>query len=78
MRVLALCLLGLGLFGCAAETFEFVCESDTQCDEGGEGLCVRQWCSYPDGGCESGYRYAADAAASVAEQCVPASDLMAE
>ncbi|MCR9162797.1 MAG: hypothetical protein ACE37F_02480 [Nannocystaceae bacterium] len=71
-------LLGVLLGGCAEETFEFVCQTNLQCDEGGEGLCVEQWCSYPDTGCASGYRFSADADASVAEQCVPESAVPAE
>ena len=78
MRRFALCLLGLVLASCGEETFEFVCETDKQCDEDGEGLCARQWCSYADDGCESGYRYSADADPSVAEQCVSAADLAPE
>lgn len=78
MRWFVLCLLGFSAVSCGEKTFEFVCESDQQCDEDGEGLCARQWCSYPDDGCESGYRYSADADASVAEKCVPQSDLAPE
>ncbi len=66
------------LASCAEDTFEFVCETDKQCDDGGDGLCAVQWCAYPDGGCDSGYRYAADADASVAEECVPQADLAPE
>jgi len=75
---LALLLIAVGLGGCADEAFEFVCESDVQCDDGGGGLCVRKWCSYPDADCESGYRFAADADAELAESCVPPEDLPAE
>ncbi|MEM6292447.1 MAG: hypothetical protein AAGA54_14325 [Myxococcota bacterium] len=63
------------LLGCADEPLEFVCESDKQCEQSDEGLCVRQWCSYPDEGCDSGYRYTADADPDVAETCVPQADL---
>ncbi len=75
VRRFALFLLAVSVTSCAEDTFEFVCETDKQCDEDGEGLCVRQWCSYPDDGCESGYRYSAEADTTVAEACVPATDL---
>lgn len=77
VRVIVL-LLGLCLGACADETFEFVCETDQQCDAEGEGLCVQQWCSYADSGCDSGYRYSADSDPSVAEQCVPESAVAPE
>ena len=78
MRWFVLCVLGLTVASCAEDTLEFVCESDKQCDEDGEGLCAREWCSYPDDACESGYRYSADAEAAVAEKCVSQSDLAPE
>ena len=77
MRLTVL-LLGVLLGGCAEETFEFVCQTDMQCDEDGEGLCVQEWCSYPDTGCASGYRFSADADPSVAEECVPESAVAPE
>ncbi len=75
---LTVLLIGVLLVGCAEETFEFVCQSSVQCDEDGEGVCVEKWCSYPDSGCASGYRFSADADASVAEECVPESALAGE
>ncbi len=75
VRRLALYLLAISVASCAEDTIEFVCQTDMQCDEDGEGLCVSQWCSYPDDGCESGYRYSADADSMLAEECVRPSDL---
>ncbi len=75
VRRFALVVLALSVVSCAEDTFEFICQSNKQCDEDGEGRCALQWCSYPDDGCDSGYRYSADADASVAEQCVLPSDL---
>jgi hypothetical protein len=78
VRWFVLCLLGLCAVSCGEEPLEFVCETDKQCDAEGDGLCADPWCSYPDEGCDSGYRYSTDAEPAVAEMCVSASDLRRE
>ena len=75
MRMFWSGLLGVSLFGCAEDTFEFVCQSDSQCDEQADGICVVEWCAYREAACSSGYRYSEDAEASLAAECVEESDL---
>src|SRR5687767_10231427 len=48
---------------------DFPCGSDQEC--GGDGMCIDDVCSFPDPGCESGYRFAARAG-SDSDQCVDA------
>ena len=54
----------------------FVCEDDTQCNDGGElGVCqAGGQCSFPDDACPSGQRYGDHVAGGIAGECVPPQD----
>lgn len=53
----------------------FACVDDGPCQRSGvQGQCSNGYCSYPDGMCESGYRYSEYADDSVANTCVPVGD----
>ena len=48
----------------------FACEDDAQCDRVEGALCFEAGCAAPDPNCDSGYRYAGDAARSERGACV--------
>jgi len=75
MRVVVRRLLGIGALtmlgatGCVG-VVPFACDDDTQCDRARGGLCFEAGCAAPDSDCESGYRYADDAARADRGTCV--------
>ena len=62
----------LGVAISCAEPEPYECESDEQCNLGGEdGLCQPEGdCSYEDLECESGFRFHDDAPDDIAGTCV--------
>lgn len=67
MRALVLVVL---VFGCSADAFP--CALDDDCAGAPDGLCEASgWCSFPDGGCDSGRRYGRWAGDGLGDACVP-------
>lgn len=50
-----------------------MCSTDAQCVRSGEaGLCIEPgWCAFPDGECDTGYRFAAQAEPGLENECLP-------
>ncbi|HEY5922877.1 MAG TPA: hypothetical protein VIV11_14460 [Kofleriaceae bacterium] len=66
-RVILACALAL-LWGCSPYGGgEFACTLDSQC--GPNGRCADGFCSFPDGNCDSGFRYG-DLSGPLSGQCV--------
>ena len=65
-------LAGLGVGGACRGSTAFECATMQECDQGDDGgICQPTgFCSYPDGGCESGQRYG-DLAGPLSNTCVP-------
>jgi len=77
-RSLFICLLLLS--GACDNRANVQCEQSSNCDLGAGGMCQRaptgnQWCSYPDSGCPSGYRYSNQATGDgLSGSCVETSE----
>lgn len=67
----SLLVLLLSLAGCSSDAL-FQCQRNDQCvSQGEEGVCQASgYCSFGDGTCDSGYRYADSAPPGLAGQCV--------
>jgi hypothetical protein len=73
------CALALALAACGGQRANVQCETNSNCDLSGGGMCVAaaadsqdHWCAYPDPQCPSGYRFSDDDVGDgVAGQCVP-------
>jgi len=61
----------LGLGAACVNLSPFACTDDLQCDSATGGRCMGPgFCAFPDGGCDSGYRYHASATGNLSGACV--------
>jgi len=64
------------LLGCGGNINAVPCEENSNCDLASGGQCLvassgNQWCAYPDGECEGGYRYSDQSVGDgLAGQCI--------
>ena len=63
----------VALSAACSSTPAYVCSTDAQCVRSGEaGLCIEPgWCAFPDGECDTGYRFAAQAEPGLENECLP-------